>query len=157
LAKYLYSDLKNDDYKSLHHTKKLSILREIISVRLGFKADYVSLCSRILFYALEEQNISLLTIQKKRYLEDDYFFNKSASIRELRIVLAKLKKTRLRDSKQLQNKKHVKEGKKGVYVLLDPEYQNKLKMALNGSKITLTAMFQEFIDRKIQILEKGVK
>jgi hypothetical protein len=73
VAKYLYSDLKIDEYKALHHTKKLAILRDIIFKRLAFKDEYLSVCSRILFYLLEYEEISLLTIQKKRYLEQNIF------------------------------------------------------------------------------------
>jgi hypothetical protein len=146
VAKYLYSDLKIDEYKALHHTKKLAILRDIIFKRLAFKDEYLSVCSRILFYLLEDEEISLLTIQKKRYLEQNIFFDKSASLHQLRGTLGRLKKERLRQSNALQHKKHVKGGKKGVYVLLDSEYQKKLEMALNGSKMTLTALFTTFID-----------
>jgi hypothetical protein len=146
VAKYLYSDLKIDEYKALHHTKKLSILREIIIDRLSFKNEYLSVCSRFLYYALELEPISILTIQKKRYLENDYFFDKSASLRDFRSRLGRLKKEHLRLSKALQNKKHVNEGKKGVYVLLDSDYQKKLEIALKGNKTTLTALFNNFID-----------
>lgn len=146
MAKYLYPDLKNDDYISFHHTKKLSILREIISDRLSFKDEYLSVCSRMLFYILENQPINLLTLQKKRYLENNYFFDKSDSLRVLRSTLGRLKKEHLRALKSLQNKKHVNEGKKGVYVLLDSDYQKKLEIALKGNKMTLTALFISFID-----------
>lgn len=146
MAKFLYSDLKNDAYKSLHHLKKLAILRAIIEDRLSFKNEYLSVCSRLLYYALELESISILTIQKKRYLESDYFFDKSASLRDLRSRLGRLKKEHIRLSKSLQNKKHVNEGKKGVYVLLDSDYQKKLEIALKGNKTTLTALFTNFID-----------
>lgn len=146
MAKFLYSDLKNDAYKSLHHLKKLAILRAIIEDRLSFKNEYLSVCSRLLYYALELEPISILTIQKKRYLENDYFFDKSASLRDFRSRLGRLKKEHLRLSKALQNKKHVNEGKKGVYVLLDSDYQKKLEIALRGNKTTLTALFTNFID-----------
>jgi hypothetical protein len=146
VAKYLYSDLKIGEYKALHHTKKLAILRDIIFKRLAFKDEYLSVCSRILFYLLEDEKISLLTIQKKAIFRAKYFFDKSASLHQLRGTLGRLKKERLRQSNALQHKKHVNEGRNGVYVLLDSEYQKKLEMALNGSKMTLTALFTTFID-----------
>lgn len=152
MAKYLYSDLKIEDYKLFHHTKKLSILKDLISSRLGFKDDFLSVTSRIVFYCLEQNSSSILTIQKKRYLESDYFFDKSASLRVLRSRLGVLKKEHLRLLKSLQNKKHVNEGKKGFYVLLDSDYQKKLEIALRGNKMTLTALFTSFIDNQISLL-----
>lgn len=146
MAKYLYPDLKYDDYKSLHHTKKISLLKEIISYRLLFKNEYLSVSSRLLFYILEGQNFTLLTIQKKRYLESDFFFDKSLSLRELRSRLGYYKKNHIKLQKRKANKTHKKEGKKGVYVLLDAEHKKKLSVLLKAKKTTITAMFIDLID-----------
>lgn len=146
MAKYLYSELKYDEYKTFHHTKKISIARHVVADVLGFKDDYLDVCCRILFYILERENITMLTIQKKRYLQSDYWFDHRASLRVLRSTLGRLKKSHVHALKTTANKKTVKAGKKGVYVLLDSEYQKKLEIALNGNKMTLTALFKDFID-----------
>lgn len=146
MAKYLYSELKYDEYKTYHHVKKISIARHVVADVLGLKDEYLQLCSHILFYILEHENITYLTIQKKRYLQQDFLFDHRASLRELRGKLGRLKKEHIRVLKTIANKKIVKAGKKGVYVLLDSEYQKKLEIALKGNKMTLTALFKDFID-----------
>lgn len=146
MAKYLYSDLKYDKYKSYHHVKKISIARHVVSDILGLKDEYLQLCSRILFYTLEYENITFLTIQKKCYLENNYFFDCHASLRELRSILGRLKKQHKKNLNAIANKKVVKAGKKGVYILLSLEHQKKLEIALKGNKMTLTALFINFLD-----------
>jgi hypothetical protein len=157
LAKYLYSDLKYDDYLLLHHTKKLSILKDVVYASLGYKDEYLSVCSRILFYILEDSKdhpITLLTIQKKRYLQLNMLFDCNASLRELRGRLGNLKKRHIARQKTKANKKNKKGGKKGVYVLLDSEYKKKLNLIVEANKMTINAVFKEMIDTRFQSLPK---
>lgn len=157
MAKYLYPDLKYDDYRSLHHTKKLSMLRHLISSILEFKGEYLSICSRILYYVLEDSEdnpLTLLTIQKNRYLEQNFFFDSKAPMRELKARLASYKKPHFRSLKKIANKKNKKGGKKGVYVLLDSEYKKKLNLIVEANKMTINAVFKDMIDTRFQSLPK---
>lgn len=149
MAKYLFPDLSINDYLSLHHLSKYSILSKLIADRLGFKDEHLRASVKVLYYFLEDQPVKILNIQKNRLLEKDHFFDKSLSLRQLLSLFGRLKKEHQLRQKQLYNQLHKNEGKKGVYILLDEDYKNRLDRIVKSEKTTITALIQKLIDSKL--------
>lgn len=149
MAKYLYPDLSVQNYRSLHHVAKYSILSDIITDRLGFKGDHLRAAVKVMYYFLEHNDVNLLKLQKNRLLEKDHFFDKSLTLRQLRSLFGSLKKDHQLLQKNEYNKLHKKEGKKGVYVLLDSDYKKRLDQIVKAEKTTITALLVELIDSKL--------
>jgi hypothetical protein len=149
MAKYLYSSLSIDDYLSLHPKQKLSCIEEIIFLITGFQGQYLNICSRIVFYLLEKDPIKLETLQKKRYIQNERYFELNASLNAQKRRLEKLRIEHLRVQKQKANEKKKSERKKGVYILLDQDYKYRLDQIVKIEKVTITSLLQNLIDSKL--------
>jgi hypothetical protein len=149
MAKFMFSSLSIEEYLTLHPKTKLTMIEEIIFLICGYKDQYLSTCARIVFYNLERQPIKLETLQRKRYIQNEKYFELNASLNAQKRRLEKLRVEHLRIQKQIANEKKRTEQKKGVYVLLDSDHKKRLDQIVKAEKTTITALLIELIDSKL--------
>jgi len=149
MAKFMFSSLSIEDYLTLHPKQKLSCIEDIIFLITGFKDQHLTICARIVFYCLENEPIKLETLQRKRYIQNERYFELNASLNALKRRLEKLRVEHLRNQKQIANDKKRSERKKGVYILLDEDYKNRLDQIVKTKKITITSLIQKLIDSQL--------
>jgi hypothetical protein len=145
----MFSSLSIEDYLTLHPKQKLSCIEEIIFHITGFEDQHLTICARIVFYCLENKPIKLETLLSKRYIQNERYFELNASLNALKRRLEKLRVEHLRHQKQIANDKKRSERKKGVYILLDEDYKNRLDQIVKTKKITITSLIQKLIDSQL--------
>ena len=87
-----------------------------------------------------------MTIEKKRYLQNNYFFYTDDSLQQLRAKASSLKKHHIKSLKRRQNVVNKEHGKKGVFLLLDSDQRDKLDRILQARSISLHSFFADYIE-----------
>ena len=158
--KYLYTDLKFEDWEKIHFKTKQKIYREILYKASFLDDTVVSLLARIIFYKEPYKSYLPLRLQKNLpqiISEIKFSCYEQLTVKNLRTYLTKLKKSEHRAVLIRSYKNTKSKGDKGINIVLSEVDYKKLDFIISTKLITKKTFIRDCISLEYQKLKNEVK